>query len=481
MFCANCGFKLRDGAKFCTRCGTAVENIVKSEPEESARSAPTQNSEQPPVFPPIARPGIDADSHVSAPSRSSDRPELPIDPPTIQSDASASSNGFDSLKTSSDHIAIKSPEEAERLNEVEITENTSQKFNDQIATPAQSETNEKNSSASSFNEIVSPPFSSAPELNEKEPAYNNETSNDAIDGRDDPGARKTESHDQTRRKLKKANYDKNSPGIVILSVFLSILLFLFSAGASAVGIARNALDKENVSKTIEAVCDNSDELSNVIYGACKRALGNNISNHPELTEESVRNAIEAVRNDKSLNKDVIKYLTAYTEYAVNGGRLNGIRGDDIVSLIKRINSKSHVYDLSQKDISELREVDFSSVSKISKALDFDASMIRYPISEPAYAILIVLAVGMAILILCAGSWKPRAVFTYVSATMTILGSLLLLASGTALALSFAGDAAWIIGSARHIIFSAAVRGGIYFIVGLSSALIAKAVRKKRAA
>ena len=34
MYCDNCGNKLRDGAKFCNKCGTNIEEYVVPEPDK---------------------------------------------------------------------------------------------------------------------------------------------------------------------------------------------------------------------------------------------------------------------------------------------------------------------------------------------------------------------------------------------------------------------------------------------------------------
>ena len=43
MFCTNCGYKLKDGDRFCENCGTPVENLVKTIKEEPAQTQ-TENS-----------------------------------------------------------------------------------------------------------------------------------------------------------------------------------------------------------------------------------------------------------------------------------------------------------------------------------------------------------------------------------------------------------------------------------------------------
>ena len=43
MFCTNCGYKLKDGDRFCENCGTPVENLVKTIKEEPAETQ-TENS-----------------------------------------------------------------------------------------------------------------------------------------------------------------------------------------------------------------------------------------------------------------------------------------------------------------------------------------------------------------------------------------------------------------------------------------------------
>ena len=52
--CAACSAPLREGAKFCTRCGTAVEIEVESEAVDARETVPIDPLPAPPVEPPLA-------------------------------------------------------------------------------------------------------------------------------------------------------------------------------------------------------------------------------------------------------------------------------------------------------------------------------------------------------------------------------------------------------------------------------------------
>lgn len=427
MFCTRCGAPLRDGAKFCPQCGAALNvDPVQAKPS----TEPADMPEVKPNFDPV-------------PSSQPEQEPKPIYEPTPEQEPRP--------------IFEPTPEQEPKPSFVPTPE--------QEPKPSFEPTPEQE---------PKPIFEPAPEPKPK-PSF---VPNPEPAPQPEPKPRGKDKTDKQRAKTK-----KSSPGAVVLSILLCVVLFVFASLSSAVGILRNVLGGDYLENAVDKAVSDSDDIAGTIYDIAENILGEKISNHPELTENSVKDAIDAVKKDDKLMGEIKEYVKNYSSYLINGGKIDGIDGDGIIDIIDRINNKSEVYRLSEKDKNEIRDIDLSSAKSISGELGFSIDIARYALSLPVYIVLIVVTVCVAVLILCANSWRPRAISSYVAAVLIIIGVVFIIASGGAFALSFAvfrKTYPWLRGISGYPIILVAVRGVAYFSVGLVSALIGRAARKKRA-
>ncbi len=280
--------------------------------------------------------------------------------------------------------------------------------------------------------------------------------------------------------------------IKLLCIFLSFVFCVVLATASTLGIARGALAPEKLEDTLSSVkLDDVEKLtvkdgdkeipvSKYILDFCDKEVREKY----DLDEDKVMKVLKKTK----ANEFVGDVLGDYAAYFVEGEELRELDSDRVINWIRENEREIEnviEYEFTEDDYKELRtQLDDSEVMKSLSVEQLEnssgagisvAGNVRNGMSVVAYIAIIVLAAALALLITLINRRKLRALFTYVTVSLTVVGGFFLLLTG-ALYVAF-GMLLPSLASTLLSGFIAAMllRGGIMFGVGLIASVIHKLV------
>ncbi len=325
------------------------------------------------------------------------------------------------------------------------------------------------------------------------PAYN---SSPAFGQQTPPGTASATAYSaQTPYRAAAAPSAKKQPSplpIKLLCIFLSFVFCVVLATASTLGIARGALAPEKLEDTLSSVkLDDVEKLtvkdgdkevpvSKYILDFCDEE----VKEKYDLDEDKVMKVLKKTK----ANEFVGDVLGDYAAYFVEGEELRELDSDRVINWIReneRDIENVIEYEFTEDDYKELRaQLDDSEVMKSLSAEELEnssgtgisvAGNVRNGMSVVAYIAIIVLAAALALLITLINRRKLRALFTYVTVSLAVVGGFFLLLTGALYIVS--GMVLPSIAGTLLSGFTTAMllRGGIMLGVGLIASVVYKLV------
>lgn len=283
--------------------------------------------------------------------------------------------------------------------------------------------------------------------------------------------------------------------IKIVSILLCIVFGVSILGTSILGIARGSISTTSVKAVIKTIdIDNIEEMvitdergkekpvAKYILDFCSEE----VKDRYNLDEDSVIRVLKKTKADEFLGE----VLKDYSDYFLKGENLEALTGARVVKWIRaneeQIESITE-YEFKPEDYRKLeQDIDNSGVVKamsekgLKKTFGGDVAVVRTTLSVWIYVVFIALTVVIGALIVAVNRRKVRACFTYVAVTVAVIGALLLILSVTATVAVSIALQGFIAELVKTMIAPIVVRGAVFFIVGLASAVIYAIVSKKRA-
>ncbi len=323
---------------------------------------------------------------------------------------------------------------------------------------------------------------------------------------------KTERDEKKSESVSAANRGPKQPsGIIVklLSILLSIIFCHILLTTSTVGIVRNTFDPDMVVRSITSV--DIEELEDIkIENEKGREVpiaeyildfcNDEVKEKYDLNEEKIMEVIKDTKADEFLGEIV----SDYAAYFIEGEELRELDGARVVEWLRE-NEKTIEdvvkYEFKEKDYQELEvQLDKSdvirSMSEREIKDEFDSSelvLVKRGFSIYIYITLIVLACAFAGLVIVINRKKIRALFTYVTVSVAVVGGVFLILSGSSyVAMSFilpSSDFAATLGIPFEIIRSLLepfvmpilIRGVVMFGFGIIASIVYKIVSDRRRA
>ncbi len=315
----------------------------------------------------------------------------------------------------------------------------------------------------------------------------------------------------TAAPVKAVNKEKKQPsgiGIKLLSIFLSFVFCVVLLTTSSLGIIRGTFDPDSIKASISSIeIEDIEEitiedengrdvpLSKYILDFCDEE----VKQKYDLDEDKVVEVLKDTKADEFLGE----VIADYSAYLVNGEELRELDANRVITWIRENEDTIEEvveYEFKEADYEELEaELRRSDVIRslseesLEDELDMDLTLMHRGLSLWAYITLIVLVCAIAGLVAAINRKKLRAVFTYVTVSVAIVGGVFLVTSGAAYAaLSLIlpeTDLASSLGVPFELIRSVIdpfmlpilIRGAVMFGVGFIASMIYKIVSDRRRA
>ncbi|MBQ8525066.1 MAG: zinc-ribbon domain-containing protein [Clostridia bacterium] len=308
--------------------------------------------------------------------------------------------------------------------------------------------------------------------------------------------------------VKKEKKQPSGIGIKLLSIFLSFVFCVVLLTTSSLGIIRGTFDPDSIKASISSIeIEDIEEitiedengrdvpLSKYILDFCDEE----VKKKYDLDEDKVVEVLKDTKADEFLGE----VIADYSAYLVNGEELRELDADRVITWIRENEDTIEEvveYEFKEADYEELEaELRRSDVIRslseesLEDELDMDLTLMHRGLSLWAYITLIVLVCAIAGLVAAINRKKLRAVFTYVTVSVAIVGGVFLVTSGAAYAaLSLIlpeTDLASSLGVPFELIRSVIdpfmlpilIRGAVMFGVGFIASMIYKIVSDRRRA
>lgn len=308
--------------------------------------------------------------------------------------------------------------------------------------------------------------------------------------------------------VKKEKKQPSGIGIKLLSIFLSFVFCVVLLTTSSLGIIRGTFDPDSIKASISSIeIEDIEEitiedengrdvpLSKYILDFCDEE----VKQKYDLDEDKVVEVLKDTKADEFLGE----VIADYSAYLVNGEELRELDADRVITWIRENEDTIEEvveYEFKEADYEELEaELRRSDVIRslseesLEDELDMDLTLMHRGLSLWAYITLIVLVCAIAGLVAAINRKKLRAVFTYVTVSVAIVGGVFLVTSGAAYAaLSLIlpeTDLASSLGVPFELIRSVIdpfmlpilIRGAVMFGVGFIASMIYKIVSDRRRA
>lgn len=308
--------------------------------------------------------------------------------------------------------------------------------------------------------------------------------------------------------VKKEKKQPSGIGIKLLSIFLSFVFCVVLLTTSSLGIIRGTFDPDSIKASISSIeIEDIEEitiedengrdvpLSKYILDFCDEE----VKQKYDLDEDKVVEVLKDTKADEFLGE----VIADYSAYLVNGEELRELDADRVITWIRENEDTIEEvveYEFKEADYEELEaELRRSDVIRslseesLEDELDIDLTLMHRGLSLWAYITLIVLVCAIAGLVAAINRKKLRAVFTYVTVSVAIVGGVFLVTSGAAYAaLSLIlpeTDLASSLGVPFELIRSVIdpfmlpilIRSAVMFGVGFIASMIYKIVSDRRRA
>lgn len=297
----------------------------------------------------------------------------------------------------------------------------------------------------------------------------------------------------------------SSVGIKILSIFLSIILGAVLFTASLNGIARGIMSSSGVEDIVgemgltivdDIVSVNIDGEEIRFSEQILDAVDEDIKKKYNLNEDTIADVLRATKADEFVSE----VISDYTGYIIDGDELNALDGKRVVGWIRENESEIEdviSYEFTEDDYKKLEaDIDKSdfvkslSEEEIKDEAGDVIAAVRAGLSVWIFVIAASVALLIGVLIVAINRRKVRAVFTYISITIAVVGGLqilvFLLASVPAayFAINYMPVSVFIPSHLINIIGSVVAeilrRGFAAFVFGVGTAIACKLIcdRKK---
>lgn len=291
-------------------------------------------------------------------------------------------------------------------------------------------------------------------------------------------------------------------GIKLISIFLSIILCVFLLVTCCLDIVRTTLDPDSIADAVTDIDvenvgnykiedENGEEVpvKKLILDFCDEEVKEKYN----LDEDKVI----AVLDDTKADEFLAEVIADYSAYFFKGEELRELNSERIISWIKENEEtienvveyefKDADYDYLEKELnnneiikslseSELESGTNSNMSEVSNALSLLMNYIMW-----VFIIMEVLCIFFAVVIVVINRKKVRALFTYVTVCLAVVGGFYLLVSGSLFIVMSAFLPKLINDILGSLVLGVLLRGGIMFGVGLISSIVYKIIADKRRA
>lgn len=293
--------------------------------------------------------------------------------------------------------------------------------------------------------------------------------------------------------------EKKQPSCIfvkLLSIFISFILCVILIATACIGIVRSTLDPDSIvdaftsveAEDIEEIKITNEKgkevsISKYILDYCDE----DVKKKYDLDEDKVMKVIKDTNADEFL----AEVIADYSAYFIKGEELRVLDAERVITWI-RDNEQAIEdvveYEFKEADYKELEaELNRSdiirslSAEEIEDELDVDMSQFYLSISVGAYIVLIVICCVLAALVVVINRNKIRALFTYITVCLAVVGAFYLVIYGCgciALAVLLPQIVEAILSS---FLFAVLIRGVVMFGVGFIASIVYKIVSDRRRA
>lgn len=238
---------------------------------------------------------------------------------------------------------------------------------------------------------------------------------------------------------------KSSISSRFISIFLCIILFVFSVSAITIGSVRIVFNRDNLKNICSEIdisqinLEYQDESVN-ITDFIMNTVSDKILEKYNISNETINNLLQNDTIRKNLEDTCSEYL-CYIIYGDESENLSVTGVLDIIKSCSDIVYSETGYTLTDNDYRDIEKelvegnMKFLVSDNIKNNSVVNISMINALLSLPSLIIHIVIIIGLIFLLLWCNKWKLKYLCAYVGMTLTIVGSIYLLIAITSFIIS----------------------------------------------
>lgn len=282
-------------------------------------------------------------------------------------------------------------------------------------------------------------------------------------------------------------------GIKLLSIFLSIILCVFLLVTCCLDIVRTTLDPDSIADAVTDIevddignykipDENGEEVpvSKLILDFCDEEVKEKYN----LDEDKVIAVLEDTKADEFL----AEVIADYSAYFVKGEELRELNSERIISWIKENEEtienvveyefKDADYAHLEKELDNNEVIKSLSASELESEVSVNMSVVSNTLSLWSFIIMATLCVAFAAVIVVINRKKLRALFTYITVCLAVVGGFYLLISGSLFVVMSVFLPKLINDILGSLVFGVLLRGGVMFGVGLFASIVYKIIADK---
>ncbi len=282
-------------------------------------------------------------------------------------------------------------------------------------------------------------------------------------------------------------------GIKLLCIFLSFVFCVLLCATSTLGIVRWSLGSEGLEDAVASV--SFDEIEKLTVRSDGKEMpmaefildfcDDEVKDKYGLDEEKVMDVLK----DTKANEFIGEIVGDYSAYLLEGEELRELNGERVTDWIRKNESKIEdiiEYEFKDEDYRDLEKQinDTAVIRSMSKeSLETETGIGFNAFGRTAslivYIAMIVLSAGVAAIIVLVNRRKVRALFTYVTVSVAVVGGFFLVLAGGVYISSGLLLPKVAASMFNVVVLSVLLRGGVMFVFGIAASVIHKLIFDSR--